>query len=401
MALFESTFPPYVPFGSRTLRLTTPNLRGTDVAVLQAVYDLMLETMNPPLGPMGAPVPITGVFDPATRQAVRNIQSFFGLSPDGVAGPDLYFVYGQGVASHTTYGGPVYGSRTLSQGSSGGDVKILQNRLNCFRYAAIGGGPADGIFGTRTAAAVLAFKQDAIANGDTGLAPNSVVGDGTFDATWIYTFAGGRAIQTGRNGFDVVFLQVLLGNLGFYSGRITGYYDSATVSAVRAFQLAEGIAVDGVVGPVTFYHLGLNNAHAAPTPLGIAWPQVVPAFQSCTTEITPVSDLVDTGVGTASLVSSVAPGIEALNVMIDNVADPTIFGPQYTAYAFTLTDPSTGMEILKTKMDRITSGSNVWAGSGFGPTVDFFPKGPVRIYPITSGGTLGPLAMNGNLADCH
>ncbi len=31
-------------------------------------------------------------------------------------------------------------------------------------------------------------------------------GFGFYDATWIYTFAGGRAIQTGRNGFYVVFV---------------------------------------------------------------------------------------------------------------------------------------------------------------------------------------------------
>ena len=53
MALFDDVFAPYVPFGSRALRPTTPPMQGTDVAVLQAIYDLMLATMNPPLGPMG------------------------------------------------------------------------------------------------------------------------------------------------------------------------------------------------------------------------------------------------------------------------------------------------------------------------------------------------------------
>ncbi len=294
MALFDDTFAPYVPFGSRNL---SSGAVGTDVAVVQAVYDLMLKTMNPPLGPMGSPIAIDGRFGSNTAQAVRNIQSYFGLAVDGIVGPNTFFVFGQGVGDHTTYGGPVYGSRQLQTGMSGGDVTILQNRLNLFRYSSIIGKPASGTFDSATAAAVLAFKHDAAANGDTGFPDNSIAGYGFYDATWIYTFAGGRAIQSGRNGFDVVFLQVLLKNLGYYSGRITGYYDAATLAAVRAFQTAEGIAVDGVVGPVTFYRLGRHNAHAAPTPLGIAWPVFaeIAEFTDCCMVLTSPEGAVSAG----------------------------------------------------------------------------------------------------------
>lgn len=158
---------------------------------------------------MGSPITVDGIFGPQTQLAVRNIQSYFGPSVDGVFGPNTYFVYGQGVGANTTYGGPVYGSRTLSQGASGGDVTILQNRLNCFRYSTLIGHPADGNFDAATAQAVPAFKVDAANNGDTGFPANATVGNGTYDATWLYTFAGGRAIQTGRNGLDVVFLQTI------------------------------------------------------------------------------------------------------------------------------------------------------------------------------------------------
>lgn len=268
MALFESTFPPYHPFGSRNLRLLSPHqLRGTDVAVFQAIYNLMRHTMTVPIGT--SDLIIDGHYGNSDRQAAIHLQNYFGLTPDGIVGPNTFFVFGQGVGAHTTYGGPVFGSRTLSQGSSGGDVKILQNRLNLFRY---GKGPADGIFGPLTASAVLAFKADAITNGQTGLQMNAVVGDGTFDAFWLYTFLGGRAVQTGRNGFDVVFLQKLLKKIGFYGGTLNGFYDMATRNAVLAFQASQGISVDGVVGPVTFYRLGLQNQVAAPSPLAVAWP---------------------------------------------------------------------------------------------------------------------------------
>ena len=283
MALFENTFPPYVPFGSRMLSLRMPRQTGTDVALLQATYNVMLKTMNPPQGPMGSRIALDGVFGPATKQAVINIQSYFGLEVDGVAGPQTYFVFGQGVAGNTTYGGPVYGSRELSRGDQGGDVTILQNRLNCFRYSTLLKSPADGVFGPNTARAVLAFKHDSEQNGDRGFPDNPIAGFGFYDATWLYTFAGGRAIwgppnHTQRNGFDVVFIQVFLKNQGLYSGHIDGYYGSLTHSAVRQFQTAEGITADGIVGPVTFYHIGLDNRQNAPSPIAVSWPPPIPSI---------------------------------------------------------------------------------------------------------------------------
>lgn len=287
LALFETTFPPYVAFGSRLLRLQTPNLRGTDVAVLQAIYNLMLQVMNPPLGPMGSRIALDGIFGPQTRHAVLNIQSYFGLTVDGIAGPQTYFVFGQGVGPNTTYGGPVYGSRQLVQGMSGGDVRILQNRLNCFRYASFIGQPATGFFDAATAQAVLRFKHDAAANGDSGFLNNAIAGFGFYDASWLYTFAGGRGIFTGRNGFDVAFVQFMLMQLGFYGGPVHGYYDAATRTAVIAFQSAQGIVPDGVVGPVTFYNIGLRNPVPAPLLLPISWPSTPPARVDCCAVFTP------------------------------------------------------------------------------------------------------------------
>jgi peptidoglycan hydrolase-like protein with peptidoglycan-binding domain len=394
LALFETTFPPYMPFGSRNLSLG--NI-GTDVAIIQAVYDLMLNTMNPPMGPMGSPIPITGTYDAATVQAVKNIQSYFGLSVDGIAGPNTYFVFGQGVGPLTTYGGPVYGSRQLSTGNSGGDVTILQNRLNCFRYASLIGGPADGAFGSRTASAVLAFKQDAAANGDTGFPNNSIAGDGYYDATWLYTFAGGRAIESGRNGFDVVFVQVLLSQLGYYSGRITGFYDAATLTAVKAFQTAQGITADGVVGPVTFYNFGLRNPNPAPQPLGIAWPAApTPSVTVCSVGLTTTtSDLHP--YGEATLVINQLEGFESLDV-VGNLL-PSLSGTSYAGYVFTLTNPSTGVVVVTGTMNPLTTDGD-WAGS-YSPGVSTIPAGTVTIYPVTSGGTQGPSVVSGNLANCH
>lgn len=399
MALFDSTFPPYYPFGKRNLSLGTV---GSDVAVVQAVYNLMLKTMNPPGGPIGTPIEIEGRYSASTVNAVRNIQSYFGLSTDGIVGPQTFFAFGQGVGSNTTYGGPVYGSRQLSLESSGGDVTILQNRLNCFRYAAILGGPATGTFNAATASAVLAFKQDAESSGDTGFPANAIAGFGFYNASWLYTFAGGRAIETGRNGFDVVFLQIVLTSLGYYSGNVTGYYDTLTRLAVLNFQAASKITADGVVGPTTFYYLGLANNQSAPLPLSIAWPPTAaPEVTTCSAPlISQTSDLHP--YGEASLVINQAEGFESLDVVANLLNPPSTYG-NFNGYAFLLTDPNTGQTVATGPMTLVTADDNPgdWAGT-YSPGVSTIPKGTVAVYAFnpTGGGTYGTLVLKGALSQC-
>ncbi len=400
MALFDTTFAPYHPFGSRLLNT---GATGTDVAVVQAVYDLMLSTMNPASGPIGSPITIDGKYGAATKAAVRGIQSYFGISADGVVGDNTYWLYGQGVGSHTTYGGPVYGSRQLDAGNSGGDVTILQNRLNLFRYASLIGHPATTTFDSATAAAVLAFKSDAESNGDTGFPPNAIAGFGFYDATWIYTFAGGRAVETGRNGFDVAFLQVLLKELGYYAGRVTGYYDDGTRDAVRSFQRAAGITADGVVGPATFYQLGTRNPHAAPNPLGIAWPPAVtPEVSVCSAPLAAALPSNLHPFGSASLTINESEGFEALNVIGNTMPEPASFGTRYGTYAFTLTNPSTGAVVANQLLTRLPGGDD-WGGS-LNVGVATIPKGEVAVYPTPPGSSMGPYGprvLVGTLAGCH
>ncbi len=392
MALFENLYGPYVPFGSRNLSLQTPNLKGTDVAILQGVFNLLLQVMNPPLGPIGPPVTVDGIFGASTRQMVMNIQAYFGLPVDGIAGPQVYFVYGQGVGPNTTYGGPVYGSRNLQQGVSGGDVKILQNRLNTFRYSSIMGIPADGIFGPKTAAAVAAFQQDAIANGDTGLTVDSIVGPATFDATWIYTFAGGRGILSGRNGFDVVFVQNVLQLNGFYAGRLTGYYDAATQAAVRAFQTAMGITVDGQVGPQTFFKLGQNNQNPAPRPFPL-FPLVVAPSQ-CNVVLTNTG-VVPQATGTFFVQQS-STGSQLFLTAI-SLPEPGTFNPAFTNYSFTLNIP--GQLPITVSMGEADASAGLWSGGLVSPSLRLPNTTTMTVYPA-GGGLTGPVVFSGSLANC-
>ena len=247
---------PQIPFGSRVLRLESPPLTGTDVKVFQRLYNTLLELMDPPQGPMGSRIPISGIFDRSSRQAAFNIQSYFGIAVDGIVGPKTYQVMGQ---DNFAYGGPAFGSRSLALGTSGADVKVLQNRLNCMRYASLIDQPANGSFGSSTGSAVMAFQGDNIVYRHWEMAFNGAVGPNTFDILWITAITGGRNLREGVNGFDTVGLQIILQNLGFYRERINGYFGSATREAVRDFQSVFGISVDGVAGPDTFYALGRSN----------------------------------------------------------------------------------------------------------------------------------------------
>jgi copper transport protein len=65
------------------------------------------------------------------------------------------------------------------------------------------------------------------------------------------------SLQAGATGDEVLCLQQALGVAGLYSGAPTGTFDDATDAAVRAFQTANALLADGIVGPVTGQKLGI------------------------------------------------------------------------------------------------------------------------------------------------
>lgn len=67
-----------------------------------------------------------------------------------------------------------------------------------------------------------------------------------------------RQIELGSRGRDVRALRRVLRRLGYLElprGEVGPKFDAATDAAVRAYQRAEGLEVDGQVGPVTFASL--------------------------------------------------------------------------------------------------------------------------------------------------
>lgn len=139
----------------------------------------------------------------------------------------------------------------LYRGCTGDAVKTLQEKLNAKGFDS---GNVDGIFGAKTYAAVTAFQK---AN---NLGVDGIVGKltwaklyGVSPAMPVETTVVGRPmVSYGSRGDAVRKLQELLNALGYDCGSVDGIFGSKTKAAVLAFQKANGLAADGIVGPLTW-----------------------------------------------------------------------------------------------------------------------------------------------------
>ncbi len=77
-------------------------------------------------------------------------------------------------------------------------------------------------------------------------------------------------LQTGSSGPDVQALQQRLSDLGFDPNGIDGNFGPGTEKAVRAFQQANGLGVDGRVGPNTLAALQMGGGLAASATAGMS-----------------------------------------------------------------------------------------------------------------------------------
>ena len=107
--------------------------------------------------------------------------------------------------------------------------------------------PVDGISGPWTQGAVRTFQAR------NGLAVDGVAGPQTRAALGKRgkPSFGSRPMRNGHRGWDVAALQFLLASRGFNQGGLDGGFGPGTEAAVRSFQSAAGLAVDGVAGAGT------------------------------------------------------------------------------------------------------------------------------------------------------
>jgi LysM repeat protein len=122
-------------------------------------------------------------------------------------------------------------------------------------------GEVDGISGPVTRRAVLRFQRSKgiRATGKVGLATRCKLG------VLGRPLLGQRELASGRIGWDVASLEFRLRRFGLPLAKLDGRFDASTVAALKRFQRARGLAVDGVAGAKTFRALARGTSAASPT----------------------------------------------------------------------------------------------------------------------------------------
>jgi peptidoglycan hydrolase-like protein with peptidoglycan-binding domain len=180
------------------------------------------------------------------------------------------------------------GDRTLQQGASGHDVRVLQDFLTRAGYAT----PIAGVFGPETLHNVERFQRA------RHMTVDGIVGAGTAHALRVAAdrraaskqrasarhhdggasqHLGDRTLKKGMRGHDVRVLQDYLTRAGLATP-IAGRFGPQTLGNVKAFQRAHALTPDGIVGPGTVQALrdlgdhsaGDSGSQAPPAPVGHA-----------------------------------------------------------------------------------------------------------------------------------
>jgi peptidoglycan hydrolase-like protein with peptidoglycan-binding domain len=121
----------------------------------------------------------------------------------------------------------------------------------------------DGIAGPLTRNAVRTFQRR------RGLVVDGIAGPQTRRALGRRgrPRLGSRAMRNGMRGWDVAALQFLLSSRGYGPGGFDGGFGPNTDNAVRRYQSAAGLAVDGVAGPMTLRALRQRRTYSPGDPV--------------------------------------------------------------------------------------------------------------------------------------
>jgi peptidoglycan hydrolase-like protein with peptidoglycan-binding domain len=136
-------------------------------------------------------------------------------------------------------------------------VQVALKRIGLYNAS------VDGVRGPQTKAAIVRFQRR------RGLSVDGVVGPQTrraFGKRGRPAF-GSRTMQRGDRGWDVAAMQYLLARRGYPPGAIDAVFGPMTDVAVRNFQRALGLSVDGLAGPATISGLRHGSASRGTTPV--------------------------------------------------------------------------------------------------------------------------------------
>ncbi len=211
---------------------------------------------------------VTGTYGSITEEAIKAFQERNKLNVDGIAGKKtqekLYSSSAKKANGSSASTGTTVGDDSLSKGDRGDDVKQLQQRLKELGYFK---GTCTGYYGDATEKAVKAFQSR------NGLTADGKAGEKTLkklESSSAKKADGETAkdeaddgLHKGDRSDDVKQLQQRLKELGYFKGTCTGYYGSATETAVKEFQTRNGLTADGVAGEKTLKKLNSSSAKKA------------------------------------------------------------------------------------------------------------------------------------------
>lgn len=192
-----------------------------------------------------------GVFGDATMAAIRRFQMANGLTETGTAD--------RATQMRLNEGDPIswedfLGGAPCVLGDSGRQVRLLQRALRDLGYFK---GECTGTFGELTQLAVAHFQAN-----------NGLEETGGADAATCEVLYSGSAqpqidpqtLHTGDDAQSVADLQSGLAALGYFDRNITGVYGATTETAVRLFQMANGLPVTGEADAATVACLTAEDA---------------------------------------------------------------------------------------------------------------------------------------------
>ncbi len=247
----------YYPLGSRNLSLSHPLSRGSDIWLLQRWLNrVSLLQANWPV----ELVPEDGVLSSTLLLGIRQLAKHMMLWQPWQICDVSYLIFGQLTGRFLT-SQQTFGARQLLLGDEGHDVWVLQNRLVGAnrRLALILGRAADGVYDRRTARMVRAFQRDSQPSFPHLRATGYVQADSLL-AIWDRTIFGGRELQLGDRGLDVLSLQELLQGLG-YRVDLTGVFDGQMHTVLSQWQQEKGLAITGRFTALECWRIGLERGY--------------------------------------------------------------------------------------------------------------------------------------------
>lgn len=189
-----------------------------------------------------------GLFDEATRDAVKEFQDANDLDADGKVGK---------LTKEALYNPDAVG-KGYKIGDTGEEIRTYQERLMELGYLTT---EPDGVYGKDTQNAVKRFQvqNDLLEDGNLGPTTRRVLMSGG---------AVGNALCYGMSGIDVQNVQQRLYELNYLRAKdINGYFTSLTEKAVKLFQKNAGLSTDGKVGRNTMNRLFADDAPRSASPV--------------------------------------------------------------------------------------------------------------------------------------